>query len=264
VTAALAEPVDELIAFSESHPFAAERLWNHLLALSADAGSPSELAQRALTKTAGAEQAGLHAATLAGLIRRVESAFRQVAPEVGEQLPLRLPFLQEQWEARGPGLLHNLGRLTEPMLLAEDATIALVQPCGGGGGSAYPPYNLVLFAAVLADGDPRLPEVVRLGWLLAQLNLDLPAITDVVDPGMSEQLGVALLPAALLAAEEVELPQFTPATVELALSAWARYPASRAATTAATLCAWWETYQAGRPPLAIALAALATALGCDN
>ena len=65
-----------------------------------------------------------------------------------------------------------IGRLTERELVVERADVILVHPVLGGGGWAYPPYNAVCFEAVLANPIAELPEVVRLGWLLAQLNLD--------------------------------------------------------------------------------------------
>src|SRR5690606_23019649 len=95
-----------------------------------------------------------------------------------EELELRSAPLREQWEARGGGLLATLARLTTAGLVPEMADVILVHPVLGGGGAAHWQYNSVQFEAVLANPLAELPEVLRLGWLLAQLNFDLPLYED--------------------------------------------------------------------------------------
>jgi hypothetical protein len=108
---------------------------------------------------------------------------------------------------------------------------------------------------VLTNNIPQLPEVVRLGWLLAQLHCDLPGFSESLPadrlPGLAQ---LALLPPALLAAQELELAEFNPQTLRTALSAWLETPADKA--TAESLTVWWQTYQETRPEWNTALAAL--------
>jgi hypothetical protein len=60
-----------------------------------------------------------------------------------------------------------------------------------------------------------------------------------------------MIPPVLAAAEEVELTRYDAQRVATALDAWQALQAD-----AETLVAWWETYQASRPPWPVALAAL--------
>ena len=142
-------------------------------------------------------------------------------PQVVEDLALRAGPIREQWEARGPGLLHGVGRLTDAGLVAEQAEVVLVQPVLGGGGRACALYNLVLLEAVLTNPIQSLPEVVRLGWLVAQLNLELPEFQGELRRDRALMLGsLAMVPIVLAAAEDVELSRCDEATVAVALEAW--------------------------------------------
>jgi len=52
----------------------------------------------------------------------------------------------------------------------------------GGAGAAQLRTNSVRLEAVLTHPDPQLPETLRLGWLLSQLNQDLPIYSDTIRP----------------------------------------------------------------------------------
>ncbi len=67
--------------------------------------------------------------------------------------------------------------------------------------------------AVLANEHFQLPEVVRLGWLLAQLVYHQ-------DESDTRQRGLELVTPVLKAAEVVELAHCDPPTTRLALDAW--------------------------------------------
>lgn len=177
--------------------------------------------------------------------------------ELVEELVLRGRPLAAQWEARGPGLLYALAQMTERELLAERADVVLVYPATGGDGAAHLRVNAVSFEAVLANPHDELPEVARLAWLLAQLNMDLPRYADAV-PG--ERLAAlarqAAVPAVLAAAQVVELLRLDQPTVERALAVWRVAPPTTAPALAETLLSWWTTYDARPTPWAVALAAL--------
>jgi hypothetical protein len=71
--------------------------------------SDSQLAEVALTKVVGkTARSEAHASALAQAITSLEAAMRTALPRLDEELPLRVGPLQQQWEARGPGLLHNV------------------------------------------------------------------------------------------------------------------------------------------------------------
>lgn len=238
----------------------------HLAPLAATTANTRELAQIAWTKTLGRTRAEPLITTAAQSLSELLTLFTRALPEAEAELALRAAPLREQWEARGPGLLFSIGQLTTPELLPATAQVVLVHPVQGGGGSACLAYNRVLFEAVLANPHPQLPEVVRLAWLLSMLNQDLPLFSEQIHRDRLAWLAAAaMLPAALQAAETVELAPFSPAAVEHAIVAWqltGLVPPQESATVvkpsvlAATLWDWWETYQSSRPAWSVALRAL--------
>ena len=59
------------------------------------------------------------------------AAFVGVKPRVADELPLRVDPLRSQWEARGPGLLAAMRRLSTADLLVPAAGLVLVHPRWG-------------------------------------------------------------------------------------------------------------------------------------
>jgi len=104
-------------------------------------------------------------------------------------------------------------------------------------------------------------------WLLAQLNLDLPMYADNIAAEHRDAVAQwATVPPVLAAAEHVELLQLSEESVMEAINAW-RLPGGDAdrdcdnsdgdnSERAATLLQWWNTYQQGSTPWAVAQAAL--------
>ncbi|HZZ73101.1 MAG TPA: hypothetical protein VFE24_12675 [Pirellulales bacterium] len=263
VRAALAPSAAQLLAEIRGLPgVSAERFLATLASLAAAFDNRRDWAEVALAKTIGPDQAISRVLPLMGRLADLEQALQNALPNLLEQLALRAQPLREQWEARGPGLLAGIGRRTEKGLIASEADVILVYPVSGGGGRAHGLYNTVRIEAVLADSDPNLPEIVRLGWLLAQLDLDLP---DDRGHGFRERAdflgGLALLPPVLAAAEEVELARCDLPSLNAALLFWdclGPTPASADAVAALAdkVFVWWKTYQATRPRWSVALAAL--------
>jgi hypothetical protein len=269
---ALTEPVAQFVGELEQCGLTGDAIWSHLLPLSASIDNNRELAEVALTKVIGRQKAAPLRDRLAGRIADLETAFRCVLPQVVDDLALRAGPIREQWEGRGPGLLYGVARLTEAGLLVPEAEVVLVQPVLGGGGQACVLYNSVLLEAVLTNPVQSLPEVVRLGWLLAQLNLDLPEYQGELRRERAMELGaLAMLPVVLAAAEDVELCRCDEATVGVALKAWRAAPDGNHAAgqggksgdkeLAAVLFNWWDTYASARPKWPVALAALDQMLG---
>lgn len=223
-----------------------------------------QLAERVLTRLAGRGAATDAAVSeLAAWTSAIEHQYYQWHRERGQQqlvdeIVTRTPPLRDQWEARGPGMLRHVVRITEEWVVAPAATVVMVLPAVGGYGTAHLPVNLVTFEAVLANPHERLPEVVRLAWLLAQLQMDLPAVAEQVPAGsLAEVARLALLPAVLTAAEVVELARYSVADIEYALTAWGVASTPRAAKLAPLVDDWWRVYQAGDNRWVVAVAALA-------
>jgi hypothetical protein len=249
------KPSRKLVATIDGFRLQAHKLLPHLAALSAGMSTPSLLAETSLLKVS-AVTAKQHAPRLAEVVRQLITAFRGYVPDVLEQLELRSGPIRQQWEARGPGLLNQIATRTEPELIVPQVELALVHPALGGASRACLPYNSVLFEALIADAHDQLPETVRLAWSIAQLNCDLPKHQgDLKREQISEVAALAMIPATLTAAQEVELARFDPATVQLAIDSWI-WPRPTNAKLAEQLTAWWETYSASRPSWAVALGAL--------
>ena len=154
------------------------------------------------------------------------------------------------------GLLSAVGEITEGELITTQGCVDLVHPVLGGGGAAYPDFNTVLLEAVLTNPVPALPEVVRLGWLVSQLNLELPRYQGELQRDRAFELGSwAMLPATLAAAQDLDLAKLDEPTMRLAIKAW-RIAAPRSSAFVHDLMSWWKTYQADRPPWNVAITAL--------
>lgn len=252
----LAAPNAALTTALESLGLDRARFDDHLTPLAARIGGNRELASAALAKADSRQAAERGADRLTGPLGMLESAFNLCVPNADADLLLRAGPLREQWEARGPGLLAEMARRTHPDLLPANAEVILAHPCGGGGGEAYLPYNLVVFEAVLANPLAELPEVVRLGWLISTLDLDLPRHSEGVPPGELHDLArLAMLPPALEAAVELELARASGGLLSTALKSW--IPVSDASSGLADLLQdWWDAAQAPSTRWPVALAAL--------
>lgn len=243
----------------------AERFWDDLIAMGSQIDSNYELAAAVLRKRAGSAMADAHAATLASLVTDIEAAFVQLFPKYLEQSNLRIRPLQEQWLGFGSGLLAHLKRLTEKELFVEECQVLGIQPILGGYGKAHLDQNLVRIEAILTNPMSELPEVVRLAWLISQLNMDLPSFNEHLGFGIARRLApLAMLPPALAAAEVLELGKCDEATASLAIEQWQiAIPGSIDLQNelVPSLMDWWETYLQTRPDWSTALRALARMLG---
>lgn len=258
----IAAPATALVRAMESTTAPLGRLWRSLLGLSGTSEIARHLAETSLAKLIGRGQHfDERVARLAAAISGLQSAVRGAVPALVEELALRERPLREQWEARGPGLLWNIANLTEEQIVPEQADVLLVRPAFGGAGGAHLANNSVRIEAVLANPHADLPEVVRLAWLLAQLELDLPRFSEeVLADRLPHVARLAMVPAVLKAAEAVELVRYSPELVGRAIAAWGlAFPPNL--DPVATATDWWETYQLDKPPLPIALKALDEMVG---
>lgn len=174
------------------------------------------------------------------------------------EIQTRSQPLRQLWDARGPGLLRTLGRLTDAAVIPNGAEVVMVLPAVGGHGIAHLPTNRVTFEAVLTNADESLPEVVRLGWLLGQLQFDLPMLAEVVLPSrLAYVASLAMVPPTLAAAEEVELVHSAAEHLAHALVVW-RIASTTAEDEplAAVLDKWWQVTTASSTAWPTAVAAL--------
>ncbi len=262
---AFAKPTAELTKLAASWHVPPSVFWRQLLGLAADLPVNSELADRVHRRLVGGAASPTSLSRLTGLIAECETLFRQTFPRASEELPLRVGPLESAWEARGPGIMAMIQSSTAEDFLVEAAGVVLVQPVVGGDGLAHLTCNRVHIEAVLTNVEPRLPETLRLAWLLGQLNLDRPVYSDRVHGhALGEVAELALLPVVLAAAEEVELTPLSGATLELALQCWLRKPSDKCGFLAELLLAWWETSTEGQWDWNTRLTGLAQMLQTQN
>jgi hypothetical protein len=256
--ACLTEPAERLVDEMEAAGVVAEQAMPLLAALAMGIENNRELVEVAVTRLRGrSDSLADLVGRIAGRVADVEAAFRRSLPDVVDQLALRGEPLRRQWEARGPGLLLHFGRLTDELLVPKEAQVALVFPALGGDGVAHLPFNSVRIEAVLANPHPELPEVVRLAWLLAQLQLDLPIYSEQMAPSrLTHVARLATLPGVLEAAEYVELVHDAASRLHFALSAWRVVPPADSTAVAEVVDAWWRTYHEKTVPIHIALGSL--------
>lgn len=252
----LAPHAETLAGFVHPAGHPGNRLIEHLVPLAAYGISNEQLAERALTKTIGA---GGYRPTLiqdlAACLAHIEQTFNRILPKAEEEVALRSQTLRQAWADHGDGLLKTIARLAEPELIAQRADVVLVYPVLGGAGVAHLAYNSVRIEALPTDPHPELPEAMRLAWLLAQLQLELPAFSEQIPGGhLGRTAALALIPPVLAAAEELQLARLDVPGIQRALQAWL-YGSGRA-ELAETLIQWWELYLAANPRWAVALAAL--------
>ncbi len=243
LAAALDGPSDALAREITDAGWEVEPVVEQLGALTAEYDSNRELVTRCVAKlrlSSGPEAASV--GRVAGAIADLEAALVRQQPNLAEELAVRGGPLREQWEARGPGLLIEMARLTDPSIVPDFAEVVLVAPYVGGHGRAHAAHNRVTFEAVLVNPLADLPEVVRLAWLVCQLNRDLPKFTDVASgSGAARAFALAVLPAVLAGAEAVELARGDAATLERALDAW-RLRADAPADVGERLWQWWNAW----------------------
>lgn len=232
-------------------------LLSQLIPLSASIDNNSQLAETAFHKSVGPAQADATSVTrVGGAISELENTFTRRLPDAIAALETRGRVLREQWESRGPGMLASVSRLTEDELITGRAEVVLLHPATGGGGEAFLPNNVVTIEAMLANPHVDLPEVVRLGWMLSTLDLDLPMLSETISSHRVSLVGsLAMLPVALAAAEEVEWCQNHPGMIERAITAW-QVDVADSAAAAQLVAQWWAGYQSAKPRWPVALAAL--------
>ncbi len=257
LAAAIKEPALRLAAEIRAANLPSARFWGNLIPLSANITVRRQLVETAVAKTVGRGHGfETTVANLDAVVATVEAAMRAALPNLNDELALRERPLREQWEARGAGMLHRIGQLTDEALIAPQCEVVLVHPALGGGGDAHLSYNSVRIEAMLTNPNAELPEIVRLAWLIAQLQLDLPIYSDAIHADRLPHIArYAMLPPTLIAAESVELVRFAPDALHKAIAAW-RPAVPPGVDPAALISEWWQTYQETRPPWRVALAAL--------
>ncbi|MCC6493104.1 MAG: hypothetical protein IT424_08790 [Pirellulales bacterium] len=253
----LAEPADRLVGEIAAAQWPVAAVLEQLSALAADIDNNRDLVARAAAALGLPPGPPAAHVRIAGAISDLEAASTRLYPDRAEELGLRIGPLREQWEARGPGMLYEIGRLTDEAVIPTSAEIVVVAPYVGGHGVAHVRSNRVTLEGVLYSPRPELPEPVRIAWLLAQLNADLPRFCEAAPAGrIAGIFPLAMLLPALAAAEAVEFGPCSETAAARALAAWHICAESAAAGVATRLWTWWNAWLDHSKSWPVACAAL--------
>lgn len=233
-----------------------ERLWDSLISLAPTEEGLSGYAARVLKNCSRSAETDARAIEFA--VRECKLQFQRAFPKYMEEIRLRQEPLKQMWEAQGPGLLFQAGKLTDPSLIAENAEVILVQPIRGGSGYAHLRTNRVHVEAVLTNTNPVLPETMRLAWLLSRLDFERPIFSELVNSFQLRVLSaLAMLPPILVAAQEIGISEYSTDVVSTALDEWGIESDSvKREAIVQILAVWWETFAASRPDWRTALTGL--------
>jgi hypothetical protein len=230
-----------------------------VLPLSAEFDSPAVLARAMLPRLMPRERAKAGESAWLNALRAWEHAMAAAQPKLGEELQLRIGPIRELAESCLPGLLRMVGRASDPLLLPGLARIVVVPPYCHGYARSFPINNTILWEGLLVNVQPQLPEVLRLCWSVAQLNLEVPALVGEIPRAAACAAGAwATIPLTLHSGSELDQCGCDLPYVKLAAETWQppRWRELSIEETSAIVWLWWETYAVARPAWPIALAAL--------
>lgn len=195
-----------------------DQLWQTLLSIAKTCDSLSEFTEHLLTQPLFSDLDPQQLSTALGKCTR---AFQDCCPRFDEEMQYRQLPLRNLWEAEGPGLLQAIAQQAG-ITLPPQVSIGLMQPISNGGGLASYDRSGILVEAVLNHQDPRLPETLRLGWLIAQCSL--PVRSGRTDYGDVSQHALALVPFTLSVGEQAGATILNTDVILAALKHWAGGP----------------------------------------
>jgi hypothetical protein len=237
-----------------------DRFWEIAFALSADTPHNRDFAERVLVRLMpAAARTPQRISDLTEAVGAIEQAFANAFPRHASDMRLRIEPLRQQWEAYGPGLLFQIGRLTEKQAIAERAEVVLVEPVTGGWGMAHLITNRCHVEALLTNVHPELTETLRLAWLLSQLEFERPIYSDLINAFRLRQIaGLAMLPPTLLAAQELGLTSYSNESLRTAIELFRIdiWGDNSSAVLTEIVTVWWDTVETDRPEWRIALTGL--------
>ncbi len=237
----------------------ADRFWDLLFQLSLDTCSSRDLAERLAIRCLPPQaRSQMFLSDLTASLQSTVSAAEAEQPDFLKEIALREAPLREQWEAYGPGLWNQLSRWIDPSLLVEQAEVFLVSPAIGGFGWPHLQTNRCHIEAVLTNAHPQVTEVMRLCWLLSQLDFERPRYSELINSRRLRKVsGLAMLPPLMNAAEELGLSRFSSESLLTAITVWRIEPnGNRTTALAEVLMVWWETFRSGEIDWSVALTGL--------
>ena len=177
-------------------------------------------------------------------------AFTNRYPKLAEQLDLRARPLRERWETYGPGLLNQVGKQIWGDRPPADwwmpqVTALMVQPMRGGDGGYDASGARLWLEAMLTDVDPRVPEVLRVAWLVTSMAIDNYARGTSGELSLMRPWSLVSVPLVLNAGRELELLRGEELPMNEAMKLWHFADEE----VVATVSQWWAVQADSTAPL---------------
>jgi hypothetical protein len=248
---ALIQPVTEVNNRLFASAVDVSQFWQqYLLQIISDV--PMEQACGFALLSAGANEMQVDQTTKAIVNRMADAriAFNSRYPKLAEQLDLRARPLRERWETYGPGLLNQVGKQIWGDRPPEEwwmpnVTALMVQPMRGGDGGCDASSSRLWLEAMLTDVDPRVPEVLRVAWLVTTMAIDNYARETSGDLRLMRPWSLVSVPLVLSAASEMELVRGDVLPIGEAMKLWHFGDAQ----VAQTVSQWWAVQADSTAPM---------------
>jgi len=177
-------------------------------------------------------------------------AFISRYPKLTEQLDLRARPLRERWETYGPGLLNQVGKQIWGDSPPDEwwmpqITVLTVQPMRGGDGGCDAGSSRLWLEAMLTDVDPRVPEVLRVAWLVTRMAIDHYARETTGYLSLMLPWSLVSVPLVLNAGKELELVRGDVLPISEAMKLWHFGDVK----TAETVSKWWTEQEGSAAPM---------------
>lgn len=176
---------------------------------------------------------------------------------VDERATLESSPLRDRWQRDARDYIQALIELTDESIVPEKAFIYLIPTLTGDIAKTHPVEDIIEVEVEQSIALTELPDVIRLGWLVAQLNMNtLSPELDLPEDKLDLLKKLALVPVALSASEAAGWAVCQERTIEQAAQTWLGKRKELTKPAIEALDAWWEVYRERRPPWKSALTAL--------
>jgi hypothetical protein len=264
----ISEPLSQLTKRLAADGLDLASFWSRLVVAAASGAGDADACREALS-AAGVGELGMDAtaSAVSTFLAETRLAYQERFPKSVQQLTLRARPLREQWDAYGAGLLRRIATQTHESFIPKNVVCVLLSPYRGGDGDCDTETSTLWIEAVLTNPVARVPEVLRLAWLVSRIGignrvLSAPGI-DIGHGGSTGDaarsamvVSLAAVPVVLEAAAFLELgPPMSesPEQIATAVQAWC---GQMGPDVVETIGRWWSQSEELKPPFPVSLKAL--------
>ena len=262
----ISEPLSQLTKRLAADGLDLASFWSRLVVAAASGAGDADACREALSAAGVGELAmDATASATSTFLAETRLAYQERFPKSVQQLTLRARPLREQWDAYGAGLLRRIATQTHESFIPKNVVCVLLSPYRGGDGDCDTETSTLWIEAVLTNPVARVPEVLRLAWLVSRIGignrvLSTPDVGDSAPTGDAARsamvVSLAAVPVVLEAAAFLELgPPLSesPDQIATAVQAWC---GQMGPDVVETIGRWWSQSEELKPPFPVALKAL--------